>query len=129
MSYESNCGCQEIQPEIVSAIAPSMPTVEPIQQNIISVFAESIRSVDSSPTNSQNDDELTFAIQFSVSVYDTTQDKSSVLQTAKYITLSKTAILQDAQAQFVSAPKIKIESKEAKRFRELAGVPHNKNFV
>lgn len=130
MSYETECGCQQIQPEI-KLTAPEVTTsAEPVGQQttapIISVYAESIRNVE---INDGNADDISFVIQFNVTSYDAATDKSVNLQTQKYIKISKSAILQDAQAQFVNAPKIKVESKDAKRFRELAGIPNTKNFV
>ena len=119
------------QPELGALLqaAPLVPHVDPSQ---IYVYIKETLPVSYDINNS---DEMHFNIVFSISEVNEAGE-SKFFTVTKAISVSKTRLLADGVQVQAAIPATVIESVEKKedskavqRMRELAGIPHNKNYV
>ena len=121
------------QPELGALLqaAPLAPHIDPSQ---ISVYIKETLPVSYDINNS---DEMQFNIVFNVSEF-TEGGESKFFSVTKVISVSKTRLLADGVQVQAAIPATVIESvvekkednsKAVQRMRELAGIPHNKNYV
>lgn len=120
------------QPELGALLqaAPLAPHVDPSQ---ISVYIKETLPVSYDINNS---DEMQFNIVFNISEFNEAGE-SKFFTVTKAISVSKTRLLADGVQVQAAIPatviesvvEIKADNRAVQRMRELAGIPHNKNYV
>lgn len=136
----------ELAPQQAALLTPK-PVVPPIAPININVWIK-----DTEQGSQVTDSDLVdFTINFTVSVYDEATNTSRQFTIPKHIQASKRKLLSDAEAMAAQGAITVIETTEAteiepavevvvestkadsglstKRMRELAGIPHNNNYV
>ena len=121
------------QPEL-GALLQAAPLTPRVDLSNVNVYIKETLLLDSGINNT--DDEVKFNIVFNVSDY-SIDGNSQYYTVTKAISVSKTRLLADG-VQIQSAVPVTVvenivekkeDSKAVQRMRELAGIPHNKNYV